>query len=66
VAFPASVDPVWGSSPKFKEGQQAIWLLHRNQAQLPGMENQLTALKPLDVQSRDQLERIQRLVKSGR
>ena len=66
VAFPASADPVWGSSPKFKEGQQAIWLLHRNQAQLPGIENQLTALKPLDVQSRDQLQRIQRLVKSGR
>jgi len=66
VFFPGSEDPVWRGSPRFNEGQQGIWLLHRNQVELRGIENQFTALKPLDFQSRDQLERIQRLLKSAR
>ncbi|MGC2695521.1 MAG: hypothetical protein WA738_06995 [Candidatus Angelobacter sp.] len=66
VVFPGSDDPYWRGSPKFKEGQQGIWLLHRNQVQMRGMQNQLTALKPLDFQPLDQLPRIQRLLKSGR
>jgi hypothetical protein len=66
VFFPGSEDPFWRGSPRFKEGQQGIWLLHRNQVELRGIENQFTALKPLDFQSRDQLERIQRLLKSAR
>lgn len=66
VFFPGSEDPMWRGAPRFKEGQQGIWLLHRNQIEFAGIENQLTALKPLDFQSRDQSERIQRLVKSTR
>jgi hypothetical protein len=63
--FPGSEDPVWRGSPRFKEGQEGIWLLHRNQVELPGIENQFTALKPLDFQPRDQLGRIQSLLKSA-
>lgn len=66
VFFPSSDDPYWRGAPKFKQGQEGIWLLHRNQIEMRGLENQFTALKPLDFQTRDQQERIQRLAKSGR
>lgn len=62
--FPHSEDVMWHRSPKFKEGQQGIFLLHRNQARLPGIENQLTALNPLDFRSLEELNRIQRLAKA--
>jgi hypothetical protein len=64
VLFPNSDDVVWHNSPKFKEGQQGIWLLHRNQARLPGIEDQYTALRALDFQQQSQLERVQRLMKN--
>jgi hypothetical protein len=64
LLFPHSNDVMWHNSPKFKEGQQGVWLLHRNQARLPGIENQLTALRPLDFHSREELSRIERFVKS--
>lgn len=66
VFFPSSDDPYWRGAPKFKQGQEGIWLLHRNQIEMRGLENQFTALKPLDFQTRDQQERIQRLMKSVR
>jgi hypothetical protein len=66
VLFPASEDPAWHTSPKFREGQQGIWLLHRNQLKLRGVENQYTVLKPLDFQTRDELGRVQRLAKDSR
>jgi hypothetical protein len=65
LLFPRSDDVMWHNSPKFKEGQQGVWLLHRNQARLAGIENQLTALRPLDFHSREELGRVERLVKAG-
>jgi hypothetical protein len=66
VFFPGSDDPYWRGAPKFKQGHEGIWLLHRNQLEMRGLENQFTALKPLDFQPRDQQDRIERLLKSGR
>lgn len=63
VLFPNSDDVMWASAPKFKQGQQGIWLLHRNQTKLPGVKDQYTALEPLDFQDRGQLERIRALSK---
>jgi hypothetical protein len=65
VLFPHSDDVMWHNSPKFKEGEQGVWLLHRNQARLPGIQDQYTALRPLDFRSQAELERIQRLLKSS-
>jgi hypothetical protein len=64
LLFPHSDDVMWHNSPKFKEGEKGIWLLHRNQARLPGIEDQYTALNPLDFQPQTQRERVQRLLKS--
>jgi len=64
LLFPHSDDVMWKASPKFKEGQQGIWLLHRNQARLSGIEDQFTALKSIDFQTVDQHERVLRLVKT--
>ena len=64
VLFAQSEDPMWYDSPKFREGQQGIWLLHRNQVRLPGIENQYTTLKTPDFQSVEQTGRIERLTKA--
>lgn len=63
VLFPYSDDVMWHNSPKFKEGEQGIWLLHRNQVRLPGVEDQYTTLRTLDFQPQSQMERVQRLLK---
>jgi hypothetical protein len=65
ILFPHSDDVMWRTSPKFKEGEQGVWLLHRNQARLPGIQDQYTALRPLDFRSQSELEHIQRLLKSS-
>jgi len=65
LLFPHSDDVMWHDSPKFREGEQGIWLLHRNQARLPGIENQYTVLNPLDFRSREELNRVQRLLKAA-
>lgn len=64
VLFPHSDDVMWQDAPKFKQGQEGIWLLHRNQVRLPGIKDQYTVLKPLDFQSRENLERIRALRKT--
>jgi len=64
LLFPHSDDVMWHDSPKFTEGEQGIWLLHRNQARLPGIENRYTVLNPLDFRSREELNRVQRLLKA--
>jgi hypothetical protein len=64
LLFPKSDDVMWHNSPKFKEGQQGIWILHRNQARLASIENQYTALRSLDFLSRKEQGRIERLVKT--
>jgi hypothetical protein len=64
VLFPNSDDVMWQSAPKFKQGQQGVWLLHRNQAKLPGVKDQFTVLKPHDFADRAELERIRSLRKN--
>ncbi len=64
LLFPHSDDVMWRDSPKFTEGEQGIWLLHRNQARLPGIENRYTVLNPLDFRPREELNRVQRIVKA--
>jgi hypothetical protein len=66
LLFAHSDDVQWHNSPKYKEGQTGIFLLHRNQARLPGIENQFTTLKPLDFRSPEELNRVERLIKAGR
>lgn len=53
VLFPTSTDEVWIDSPKFKRGDDGVWILQRDQQEkgfpklrIPG----LTALDPLDFQ----------------
>lgn len=64
LLFPHSDDVMWKRSPKFTQGQRGIWILHRNQARLPGIENRYTALDPLDFRPAEELDRVQRLSKS--
>ena len=66
IVFPSSQDELWVDSPKFQVGQEGIWILRRDQQEkgspilrIPG----LTALDPLDFQTKDQLDRIRRLLK---
>jgi hypothetical protein len=66
VLFPKSVDEMWADSPKFKEGEEGVWILQVNQQErgfpvmrVPG----LTALDPLDFQLKSELDRIRRLAK---
>jgi hypothetical protein len=66
VLFPNSDDVMWQSAPKFKPRQQGIWLLHRNQTNVPGVKDQYTALKPLDFQPPGELERIRSLSKAAK
>jgi hypothetical protein len=64
LLFAHSDDVMWRTSPKYKEGQTGIFLLHRNQARLPNIENQLTTLKPLDFRPAEEIDRVERLLKS--
>ncbi len=66
VLFPNSDDMMWQGSPKFKQGQQGVWLLHRNQTKMPGVKDQYTVLNPLDYQERGELERIRSLSKAAK
>jgi hypothetical protein len=61
VLFPHTDDVMWRTAPRFAPNQQGIWLLHRNQARLPGIENRFTALDPLDFRPTDELDRVRRL-----
>lgn len=66
ILFANSNDEMWIDSPKPKPGQEAIWILQRDQKEkgwpvlrMPG----LTALDPLDVQPLQQLDRVRRLIR---
>lgn len=62
VLFANSRDVVWDLAPKFEEGQEGIWILRRGGVEGLGIDEYLTALDPLDYQTRDQLSRIRSLV----
>jgi hypothetical protein len=53
VLFPTSTDEVWIDSPKFKPGDDGVWILQRDQQEkgFPKLRRPgLTALDPLDFQ----------------
>jgi len=61
VYFPRSTDERWLLSPKFRPGQQGIWILHReSRFGLPGPV--LTALDPSDYHPLTEQPRIQKLL----
>lgn len=69
VIFPNSTDEMWIDSPKFRPGQEGIWILQRDQKEkgwpvlrAPG----LTALHPLDFHAVNQLDRIRALTQRGK
>ena len=70
VRFPASTDVRWHKAPKFRAGQQGLFLLHKEQpiaapvgararALVAAAPGQYTALHPADVQPLEELPRIQ-------
>ncbi|MBI1744420.1 hypothetical protein HYR54_15325 [Candidatus Acetothermia bacterium] len=61
IRFPNSADVMWHKAPKFRVGQEGIWLLHKTEArQLTG--DTYTALHPTDFQSKDQIDTIRTLL----
>jgi len=63
VLFSNSEDVMWDRAPKLKEGQEGAWILHKNEVKWPGIEDRYTCLNSLDYQPKDQLERVERLIK---
>lgn len=66
IFFPNSVDVAWSQCPKFKVGQDGVWILQRDQQERgwPIMRIRgLTALDPLDFQSRSRADHIRRLIR---
>jgi hypothetical protein len=61
VFFPESNDPPWRSAPKFRAGQEGIWILRETDLESVDREG-YTALNPLDFQSVEKLNRISRLL----
>lgn len=62
VPFPASQDVMWYQVPKFHTGQEGIFLLHTDQDVRGLAREALAVLHPLDIQPKDQLERIRTLI----
>lgn len=61
--FASSRDVQWAGAPKAREGQEAIWLLRREQK--PGLLGRdLVILEPLDVLPPGELERVRRLIRN--
>jgi hypothetical protein len=57
VLMPGTLDVAWIAAPRFKPGQEGIWILQRH-PEVAGY----TALDPLDVQPLNQLARIRGLL----
>jgi hypothetical protein len=62
VPFPASQDVRWYQVPKFHPGQEGVFLLHTDQDVRGLARGAPTSLHPLDIQPKDQLERIRKLI----
>lgn len=65
VFFAGSRDIRWYGSPKLKVGQEAIFLLHQTDDPELGVKG-YTVLDPLDVQPKEQLDHIKKLMQAGR
>lgn len=66
IFFPSSTDAAWHDCPKFKTGDEGIWILQRNQQERgwPRMRIQgLTALHALDFQPLDRRAHVQALIR---
>jgi hypothetical protein len=61
--FANSRDVQWDNSPKLKEGQEGVWILHVNEKDGLRIAD-LTAFDPRDVQPPSQEERIRKLLGS--
>ena len=49
ILFPGSNDVMWQSAPRFREGEQGIWVLRIEKIEkMPATHEHLTALNPLD------------------
>lgn len=58
VLFPGTLDVAWVGVPKFKVGQEGIWILVRDRKL-----EAYTALDPLDFQAKNQLDQVRDLIK---
>jgi|KBSMisStandDraft_5_1062788.scaffolds.fasta_scaffold00698_7 hypothetical protein len=65
VLYANSLDSLWAEAPKLKQGQQGIFLLHRNEVQWPGIEKFYALVNPLDLQPIGRLERVRQILKGG-
>ena len=63
--FPHSDDVRWFASPKFKEGQQGVFLLHRTEDASLRVRG-FTALNALDFQPMEQRGSVQKLIRAAR
>jgi len=64
ILFPTSRDVMWQRAPKFREGEEGTWVLRKERMRgLPPTEEYFTALNPRDFHSKDQLDRVKRLVR---
>jgi hypothetical protein len=62
VLFPSNPAPPWGTAPRLKAHEQAVFIL-RHETALKAPSQYLTALDPADVQPRDALNRIKSLLR---
>ena len=65
VLFARNTDYRWFRSPKIHAGERAIYLLHRDQDREHGMKG-LFVVDRSDVVPAEDLERIQRLLKTAK
>ena len=66
VLYPTSTDEFWYESPKLKPGDDGVFLLQRDQQERGPSQYRMrgfTALHPLDVQPRERLDELRRLLK---
>lgn len=56
--FSGSMDVAWIKAPKFKGGQEGIWILHKDQK-----TDAYTVTDPLDFQTKSQIENVKALTK---
>lgn len=60
ILFPGTLDVAWVGVPRFKVGQQGIWIVRKE----PETEPEAYAVKdPLDFHPRNQLERVRQLIR---
>lgn len=66
VLYPTSTDEFWYDSPKFKPGDDGVFLLQRDQKERGPTQYRVrgyTALHPLDVYPRERLDELRKLLR---